>query len=150
MTRSEVKPPELGDEYESRTEIAEVYGGNKISGIIRFPGDQTVNAFSDEAGPYADEPPDTRNPFGYRGAGQNGHQTLVRGNKLLDDARRQQHAVRFWYRPLGEKFRFFSWVAVLDRAQVWSPDQHGELRLEYTFLLATVADQDRLVGRPMC
>ncbi|OXM69339.1 HNH endonuclease signature motif containing protein [Amycolatopsis vastitatis] len=132
----------LGDEYPNRTAIKAAYGGNGVAGIVRFPGEDIVNAFSDENGPYADEPPDAVKPFEYRGDGRAGHQQLVRGNKLLDQARCQHHAVRFWYRPAGAAFRFVTWVAVLDRAQVWAPDDSGQLRLEYSFLIMAVPSPD--------
>src|SRR5205823_4551612 len=110
-----LSPPKLGDEYPNRTAIYDVYGGDRVAGIVKFPGDDTVNAFSDEEGPYADEPPDVVKPFEYRGDGRVGDQTLIRGNKKLDDARQQRRAVRFWYRPAGGTFTFVMWVAVLNR-----------------------------------
>lgn len=137
-TRAQVTPPTLRDEYANRTEIAEIFGGNNVPGIIRFPGDDVVNAFSDEEGPYADEPPDPVKPFEYRGDGRKGNQTLIRGNKMLDGARQGRRAVSFWYRPAGGKFTFVTWVAVVDRAQVWALDDDRQQRLEYTFLFMSV------------
>jgi len=105
-TRAQIAPPRLGDEYPNRTEIADFFGNSNVPGILRFPGERVVNAFSDEEGPYADEPPDPVEPFGYRGDGRRGNQTLTRGNKMLDAARQDRRAVRFWYRPAGGKFAF--------------------------------------------
>ncbi|MFF4598136.1 HNH endonuclease [Amycolatopsis sp. NPDC001319] len=142
VTAAQLSPPALGDEYSNRTAIQDTYGGNKVGGIVRFPGETTVNAFSDEDGPYADEPPDAVYPFEYRGDGRTGHQRLVRGNKMLDQARRNREPVRFWYRPAGAAFRFVTWVAVLDRAQVWALDDAKQLRLEYSFLMMAVPAPD--------
>lgn len=143
MTSAGFDAPKLGVEYENRTAIQAVYGGDKMAGIIRFPGEtDVVNVFSNEGGSYADEEPSTTDPFDYRGEGRNGDQKLARRNRYLDDARRKRRAVRFWYRPLGGPFTFTMWVAVLDRAQVWSLDDDKQLRLEYTFRLMAVPDQD--------
>ena len=56
VTRAQLDPPQLGDEYESRTGIYERYGGDKVAGVSRLPGDDVVNVFSDADGPYADAP----------------------------------------------------------------------------------------------
>jgi 5-methylcytosine-specific restriction enzyme A len=85
VTRAQLRPPVLGDEYANRTEIYEAYGGDKVAGIIRFPGEDIVNVFSDADGPYADDPPTLTEPFGYRGEGLNGPQQLtVGGNARLE------------------------------------------------------------------
>nr|WP_246481343.1 HNH endonuclease signature motif containing protein [Amycolatopsis umgeniensis] len=138
-TTAKLRPPRVEDAYPNRTAIYNAYGGNKIAGIIKFPRDTVVNAFSDEEGPYADEPPSMVEPFEYRGEGQYGDQDLdVPGNKMLDEARKNSRAVRYWYRPSGGPFKFVTWVAVLNRAQVWSPDENKEIRLEYTFQMMAV------------
>ena len=67
VTRVELDPPNPGDEFDSRTDIYERYGGDRIAGIVRFPGDDIVNVFSDAEGPYADDPPHLTRSFGYRG-----------------------------------------------------------------------------------
>ncbi|WP_158633249.1 HNH endonuclease signature motif containing protein [Amycolatopsis sp. WAC 04182] len=142
-TTVELRPPKVGDEYPDRTAIYHAYGGIKYAGIIKFPRETVVNAFSDEKGPYSDEPPNLVTPFEYRGEGQTGKQRLdAPGNKMLEEARRKRHAVRYWYRPLGGVFRFVTWVAVLNRAQVWSPDNKKELRLEYAFQMMAVPSPD--------
>ncbi|WP_157358402.1 HNH endonuclease [Amycolatopsis sp. ATCC 39116] len=142
VTAAQLNPPKIGEEHPNRTAIQATYGGNGVAGIVRFPGEDIINAFSDEEGPYADEPPDPIAPFEYRGDGRRGHQTLTRGNKMLDTARQERRAVRFWYRPTGGKFSFVTWVAVLDRAQSWALDDDKEQRLEYAFLVAAVPDSD--------
>ncbi len=142
-TTAKLRPPKVGDEYPDRTAIYHAYGGIKYAGIIKFPRETVVNAFSSEKGPYSDEPPSMVEPFGYRGEGQTGNQQLdASGNKMLEEARRKRRAVRYWYRPLGGVFRFVTWVAVLNRAQVWSPDNNKELRLEYAFQMMAVPSPD--------
>ncbi|MFE6615208.1 hypothetical protein [Amycolatopsis sp. NPDC057786] len=137
-TTAQLWPPRLGAEYPNRTAIRKIFGGNGVAGITSFSGDSVTNIFSDEEGPYADEPPDAINPFEYRGEGRNGNQKLTRGNKALDTARRNLEAVRYWYRPAGGTFKFTTWVAILSRTQVWSPDNSKELRLEYAFQVMAV------------
>lgn len=96
VTPAQLRPPEPGDEYKNRTEIYEQYGGDKVAGIIRLPGDEVVNVFSDAEGPYADAPPSLTEPFGYRGEGLNGPQRLdVGGNAYLENARLSRSPVRF-------------------------------------------------------
>lgn len=141
-TTAKVWPPDLGAEYPNRTAIRNAFGGNWVAGITKFPGDDVGNVFSDEEGPYADEPPDPVKPFEYRGEGRVDNQQLTRGNKMLDQARQERRAVRYWYRPAGGTFKFVTWVAILSRAQVWSPDDTKKLRLEYTFQVAAVPSPD--------
>ncbi|WP_441972156.1 HNH endonuclease [Pedococcus sp. 2YAF34] len=137
------QPPILGTEYRSRTEIQSVYGGDKVAGIIRFPGDAVVNVFSDAEGPYADDPPTLVEPFGYRGEGLSGPQRLDRGgNARLESAFQAEAPVRFWYRPKGEPFRFLTWVAVLGRAWVDGEGQDGLPRPEIEWQLEAVPGQD--------
>jgi 5-methylcytosine-specific restriction protein A len=71
VTRAQLHPPALGAEYANRTEIYEAYGGDRVAGTIRFPGEEIVNVFSDADGPYEDDPPTLSEPFGYRGEGLN-------------------------------------------------------------------------------
>ena len=59
---------------------------------------------------------------------------------MLDAARQEHRAVRFWYRPSGGTFSFVTWVVVLDRAQCWALDDDKQQRLKYTFLVAAVPD----------
>ncbi|MFP3466033.1 HNH endonuclease signature motif containing protein [Leifsonia sp. SIMBA_070] len=139
VTRAQLQPPALGDEFPSRTAIQEAYGGQHIQGINRFPGDGVVNAFSDEEGPYADEPPSVSTEFSYRGEGLEGHQKLASpGNALLEQARLSSSAVRYWYRPEGGSFRFWCWVAVLGRAWVLGNDTKGVERQEIEWWFTSV------------
>jgi 5-methylcytosine-specific restriction protein A len=57
VTRVQLHPPAPGEEHADRTAVYEAYGGDRVAGIIRFPGDGVVNVFSDAEGPYADDPP---------------------------------------------------------------------------------------------
>jgi 5-methylcytosine-specific restriction protein A len=139
VTRAGLRPPKLGDEYSSRTHLYEAYGGDKVAGIIRFPGDSVVNIFSDASGPYADEAPSLAAEFGYRGEGLSGTQRVgVGGNALLEDARLTRSAVRFWYRPIGGNFSFLTWVAVLGRAWVEGVGADKQQRIEIDWRLQAV------------
>lgn len=115
-SRATLRPPALGDEYESRSAIWEEYGGDKMAGIVRLPGDPTVNVFSDAAGPYSDDPPTPSESFGYRGEGLIGPQRVeAGGNALLERARIDRSPIRFWYRAAGEPFVFLTWCVVIGR-----------------------------------
>lgn len=119
VTPAQIFPPKLGQEFVSRTDIYRAFGGNKQAGIMRFPGEDVVNVFSDAAGPYQDEPPTLTEQFGYRGEGLSGpHKLTAGGNALLEADRISRSAVRFWYKPLGGSFAFLTWAVVLGRAWV--------------------------------
>lgn len=139
VTRAVHNPPKIGDQYPNRTAVKEAFGGDKVGGIIRFPGDHTVNVFSDATGPYADELPNQAQNFGYRGAGLQGDQTLESaGNRRLEEARQRAEGVRFWHKPIGQPFTFLMWVAVVDRSWVRGRDQSGADRLEIEWVLQPV------------
>lgn len=139
VTRANLSPPRIGDEHSSRTAIYETFGGDRVAGIIRFPGEAVVNVFSDADGPYADEPPTLASEFGYRGEGLIGnHRVEAGGNALLEAARLDRSAVRFWHRPRGGSFVFFTWAAVLGRAWVSGIGQDNVERLELEWTLLAV------------
>jgi 5-methylcytosine-specific restriction protein A len=95
--------------------------------------------FSDAEGPYADDPPTLTEPFGYRGEGLRGPQRVnAGGNALLERARVDQAPVRFWCRPVGGRFAFLTWVAVLGRAWVSGVGQDGRQRPELEWRLEAV------------
>lgn len=134
-----VRRPAVGDSYPSRTEIQAVYGGDKIPGITRFPGDSTVNVFSNERGRYSDDPPSLVAPFGYRGEGRVGTQRVDRrGNARLEKARVEQAPVRFWYRPNGGAITFLTWCVVIGRSWVNGVDDDGLARAEIEWVLSAV------------
>lgn len=144
VTRAQLAPPQLGAEFNDRTAVYHAYGGDKVAGVIRFPGEDIVNVFSDANGPYADDPPTLTESFGYRGEGLNGPQKVASGgNALLERARLSGEAVRFWYRPVGEPFTFLAWAAVLGRSWVAGHGQDGQPRPELEWRLQVVPSGDR-------
>jgi 5-methylcytosine-specific restriction protein A len=139
VTRAQARPPVLGDSYASRTSLYEQYGGDKVAGIVTLPGDSTVNVFSDDDGPYEDDPPTLIAPFGYRGEGLYGPQKLSqRGNAHLERARIAREPVRFWYRPFGGTFSFLTWCVVLGRTWIAGSDTRGLPRVELEWMLEAV------------
>lgn len=143
VTRAQLSPPVIGSSYPNRTAIAERFGGDKIGGVIRFPGEAVVNIFSDAESPYADDPPTLTEAFGYRGAGLSGPQDLAaRGNAVLEESRVERDAARFWYRPAGGVFTFQCWVAVLGRSWTSGTGQDGLPRPEIRWVLQAVAARD--------
>lgn len=131
--------PRVGETYNNRTQVKQAYGGDINAGIIRFPGDDIVNVFSDATGPYADEPPSLVKSFGYRGAGLVGPQRVDSvGNARLERSRLAGAAVRYWYRPKGEPFSFVSWVVVIGRSWTNGPDSNGVDRPEIEWELRAV------------
>jgi 5-methylcytosine-specific restriction protein A len=143
VTRAQLNPPRLGEPFLSRTEIYESFGGDRVAGVIKFPGEDVINVFSDAEGPYADDAPTLTDPFGYRGEGLNGPQRVESGgNALLERARVSGEPVRFWYKPLGEPFTWLSWAAVLGRAWVPGEGQDGQPRPELDWTMEAVAGTD--------
>lgn len=142
VTPAQARPPAVGDEYATRTEIYDAYYGDRVGGIVRFPGEAIVNVFSDEDGPYADDAPTATEPFEYRGEGRRGDQRLLGGNAQLDHARETRSAIRYWYRPSGGRFTFVGWAAVLDRTLVWGRDDDARMRTEFAFQLRLVPSDD--------
>lgn len=138
-TRAELEPPQLGAEFPSRTSVYDAYGGDRVAGIIRFPGEAIVNVFSDAEGPYADDPPTLTSPFGYRGQGLSGPQRVHAGGNLrLEGARIHGEAVRFWYRPRAGSFTFLTWAVVLGRSWVEGTGADGVSRPELEWVLEPV------------
>jgi 5-methylcytosine-specific restriction protein A len=138
-TASEMQPPVLGEEHQSRTAFYDVYGGDWVSGVVTLPGDATVNVFSDDDGPYEDDPPALTEPFGYRGEGLNGPQKLSQGgNALLERARVDHEPVRFWHRPTGGAFTFRAWCIVLGRTWINGVGQDGAERAGLNWMLQAV------------
>lgn len=143
VTRAQIQPPQLTDTYPSRTAVYEAFGGDKVAGIIRFPGDTVVNIFSDADGPYSDDPPSLLNPFGYRGEGLSGAQRLQQGgNALLEAARVGRTPVRFWYRPRGGQFSFLAFALVLGRAWVDGIGSDGVPRPEIDWQLSAIPGEN--------
>ena len=89
-------PPLIGERFKNRHAIWKAYGGQKYQGAAIFPGENYLNIFSDADGPYPDFINDESGVIEYRGQGLIGAQTLTRGNKLLEEARKSKAPVRFW------------------------------------------------------
>ncbi|MGW2092378.1 HNH endonuclease [Promicromonospora sukumoe] len=147
MPTAVYSPPQIGETHPHRTSIKIRYGGDLISGIVKFPGDTIVNCFADESGAYADDPPTRDAPFGYRGDGLQGNQKLTSpGNKRLEAARLEHAAVRFWHKPRGGQFTFEMWCMVVHRHWGWGIDTGGENRQEVVWTLSAIDGPD--VGLP--
>ncbi|MBF0724045.1 HNH endonuclease [Sanguibacter inulinus] len=139
VTRAQLHPPLPGAQYRSRTEVQAAFGGDNVAGPIRFPGEDVVNLFSDENGPYTDDPPSLSETFGYRGQGSSGPQRVDFGaNPLIEDARESGSPVRFWHRPKGGVFTFECWVVVESRAWVMGIGKDKKQRVEINWRLRPV------------
>ena len=139
ISRGPGNPPILGERFKDRKTIWKAFGGQWQQGIVTFPGEKIVNAFSDENGPY----PDYRDPetgvIEYRGQGLTGEQRLILGNKLLEDARLSKEPVRYWHRPSGGSWKFDSWVVVADRSLVIEEDTNAISARRILWFLIPVA-----------
>lgn len=143
VTRALLRPPMPGDQYPNRTAVQAAFGGDKVAGPIRFPGEDIVNLFSDEKGPYADEAPSLTETFGYRGQGKIGDQRVdYKANRLIEDARKSGSPVRFWHRPSGGVFTFEFWVVVEGLAWVAGVDDDKNQRVEINWRLMPVPGPD--------
>lgn len=136
------KLPVVGDQFLRRGDIQRIYGGNGVAGIACLRDDDVVNCFSDdESGSYADDPPTPLESFGYRGEGREGDQEIARrGNRLLERARTNGSAVRFWHRPKGGSFTFLFWCAVVGRYWGRGLDADKQSRKEIVWILHKVSD----------
>jgi 5-methylcytosine-specific restriction protein A len=141
--RGAENPPVLGEKFKDRKSIWRSFGGQWQPGIMTFPGEDIVNVFSDENGPY----PDFRDPetgvVEYRGQGLRGDQRLVMGNKLLEDARINKQPVRFWHRPAGGEWIFDSWRVVVDRSMIEESDVDGISARRIVWFLIPVPSENR-------
>lgn len=143
VTRAQVHPPVLGAQYRDRTAVQAAFGGDKMAGPIRFPGEDILNLFSDESGPYADETPSLTETFGYRGQGKIGDQRVdYKANRRIEEARQSGSPVRFWHKPKGGVFTFECWVVVENRVWVEGIDENGQPRVEINWQLTPVPGPD--------
>jgi 5-methylcytosine-specific restriction enzyme A len=142
LTRGISKPPILGEKFKDRKSIWRAFGGQWQQGIVTFPGEDTVNAFSDEDGPYPDFKDPQTGVIEYRGQGLRGQQKLVLGNKLLEDARLQKKPVRYWHRPSGGRWVFESWVVVADRTQIVEDDTDSNSAQRILWFLVPIPSLD--------
>ena len=126
-------PPLIGERFKNRHAIWKAYGGQKYQGAAIFPGENYLNIFSDADGPYPDFINDESGVIEYRGQGLTGAQTLTRGNKLLEEARKSKAPVRFWYKPINGEWVFKSWVVVADRTTVSEIENKSLASLPRTF-----------------
>jgi 5-methylcytosine-specific restriction protein A len=142
LTRGTGQPPILGEKFKDRKSIWKAFGGQWQQGIVTFPGEDTVNAFSDENGPYPDFKDPETGVIEYRGQGLRGEQKLVLGNKLLEDSRLQKKPVRYWHRPSGGSWVFESWVVVADRTQVIEDDTDSNSATRILWFLVPIPSTD--------
>ena len=138
-TVAQSSPPQLGDSFPTRQALKDHFGGELTRGIVPFPGDDTINIFSSEGGPYVDDTPSLHATFSYRGEGLEGnHELSARGNARLENCRLNRTAARFWFQPIGGEIIFLSWVMVQSRAWVQGTDKNGDQRWEIKWFLHPV------------
>lgn len=136
-------PPQLGEKFRDRKEIWNLFGGQYQQGVMKFPGEDYVNIFFKEDGPYPDEIDAETGVIEYRGKGLRGEQKLTAGNKYLEDARLSKSPARFWYRPVGGLWEFKSWVTVYDRENIEEEDVQGNLAMRYLWFLVPVVSEHK-------
>jgi len=137
-----IAPPELRAEFRNRDLISDRFGGASQQGLVRFPGERIVNAFSEPKGGYADDEPSLQSPFGYRGQGPSGRQSLASpGNRLLESSRIERRPIRYWYRPAGGNFSFLTWAMVAGRVWVRGVGEDGAARVEINWQLLPIPDE---------
>ncbi len=136
-------PPQLGEKFRDRKEIWNLFGCQYQQGVMKFPGEDYVNIFFKEDGPYPDEIDAETGVIEYRGKGLRGEQKLTAGNKYLEDARLSKSPARFWYRPVGGLWEFKSWVTVYDRENIEEEDVQGNLAMRYLWFLVPVVSEHK-------
>ena len=136
-------PPQVGEKFGNRKDIWKLFGGQYQQGVMKFPGEDFVNVFFKEDGPYPDEIDTETGVVEYRGKGLKGEQTLTAGNRLLENARLSKSPVRFWYRPVGGAWEFKSWATVFDRENIEEEDVQGNLAMRYLWFLVPVISEHK-------
>lgn len=137
------RPPKIGEKFRNRQEIWQEFGGQYQQGIATFPGDSTLNVFSDEEGPYPDYQNPTTGIIEYRGQGLVGGQKLSHGNKALELARLSKLPIRFWLKPAGGIWTFEKWVLAADREAISEEDSSGEKADRILWYLVPIPSPNR-------
>ena len=130
-SRGVLNLPRLGERFKDRLSIWRAFGGQWYPAIVVFPGEKTVNIFSDENGPHPDFIDSETGTIEFRGQELRGGQKLSLSNRLLEEARLQKFPVRFWYRPAKGQWEFATWAVVEDRTTVIDnySDDNSSVRL---------------------
>jgi 5-methylcytosine-specific restriction protein A len=115
-------PPRIGESFKNRIKLWEAFGGQRYKGIWQFPGEEVVNVYSGEDSPYPDFVDLETGVIEYRGQGLSGNQKIADGNKLLETARINRSAVRYWHQPSKGEITFKQWVIVADRTTIFEND----------------------------
>jgi 5-methylcytosine-specific restriction protein A len=136
-------PPQVGEKFHNRKDIWKLFGGQYQQGVMKFPGEDYVNVFFKEDGPYPDEIDAETGIIEYRGKGLKGEQKLTAGNKYLEEARLSKSPARFWFRPAGGMWEFKSWVTVFDRENIEEEDVQGNLAMRYLWFLVPVVSEHK-------
>ena len=135
--------PQVGEQFRDRIEVWSLFGGQWVQGVTKFENEDIVNVFFDEDGPYADEIDHETGAVEYRGKGLTGEQKLTEGNQLLENARLNKSAIRFWYKPSKGNWVFKNWVAVVDRDNIEEEDVQGNLAKRFLWYLEPVVSADK-------
>ena len=135
--------PQVGEQFKDRIEVWSLFGGQWVQGVTKFENEEIVNVFFDEDGPYADEIDHETGAVEYRGKGLTGEQKLTEGNLLLENARLNKSAIRFWYKPSKGNWVFKNWMAVVDRDNIEEEDVQGNLAKRFLWYLEPVVSADK-------
>jgi 5-methylcytosine-specific restriction protein A len=135
--------PQIGEQFKDRIEVWSLFGGQWVQGVTKFENEDIVNVFFDEDGPYADEIDHETGAVEYRGKGLTGEQKLTDGNLLLENARLNKSAIRFWYKPSKGYWVFKNWMAVVDRDNIEEEDVQGNLAKRFLWYLEPVVSADK-------
>jgi len=139
LLRGPGDPPRVGEKFSNREAIWEAFGGHRQYGILQFEGDEVVNVFAAEGGPYNDTPVGADGLITYQGQGLKGPQRLAGANERLDSQRRESKAVRYWTGPKGGPFTFETWAMPLAVDFIEDQDATGEPAKRFVWFLQPVA-----------
>jgi len=142
-TPAELDPPRLGAEFTDRHSVYRKYGGDMQGLVTRFPGDKYVNVFDDADNDDFDEGAALTQPFVYRDHAPHVNPGPTLDNYgLLETARREGLALRYWRRQLDGRFRFATWATVVGRSWITIAGDYGDSHHEIRWVLQSVPSSD--------
>ncbi len=130
----------IGQEYNRQSDLHDVYGGNRQSGIAPSATHPIVFLFTSPTGEhYGYEDGWTpANEFLYTGEGNGGDMTMARGNKAIRDHEEQGKTLHLFERSGHGSYIYQGELRYVDYEVRQMPDVNGMKRAAFVFRLKKV------------